>query len=75
MRPIPAVVILFGVVPAVAAQTDSSPKLPVVNVLRPDSDKVARDAGSILVGKCLGCHGPEKKKGGLDLSRRTLALS
>jgi hypothetical protein len=28
----------------------------------------------ILTSKCLTCHNPEKKKGGLDLSRRQLAL-
>jgi hypothetical protein len=28
----------------------------------------------ILTSKCLTCHYPEKKKGGLDLSRRELAL-
>jgi hypothetical protein len=29
----------------------------------------------ILVGKCLTCHGPDRKRGGLDLSRRQTALS
>jgi hypothetical protein len=28
----------------------------------------------ILAAKCLACHGPDKKKGGLDLSRRATAL-
>jgi hypothetical protein len=28
----------------------------------------------VLAGKCLNCHNPDKKKGGLDLSRRTTAL-
>ncbi len=35
----------------------------------------AREAGTILVGQCVACHGPEKKKGGLDLSRRSSALA
>ncbi len=75
MRPILAIAILFGVVPAVAAQTDSNTTPTTANASRPDSGVLAREAGAILVGKCVGCHGPEKKKGGLDLSRRTLALS
>src|SRR5207237_2755578 len=36
---------------------------------------VAREAGSILANQCVGCHGPEKKKGGLDLTRRASALA
>jgi mono/diheme cytochrome c family protein len=80
MRPLLAV-ILFGIVPAVAAQSVASaeklartgPRPPVA--LRSDPDTVAQEAGAILVSKCVGCHGPEKKKGGLDLSRRTSALS
>ena len=75
MRLIGAVAILFGVVPAVDAQTDSSSRPLAAPALRRDADKVAREVGAILVDKCLACHGPEKKKGGLDLSRRTLALS
>jgi hypothetical protein len=30
---------------------------------------------SILTGKCLNCHAPDKKKGKLDLSRRAAALA
>ncbi|MGP0067579.1 MAG: DUF1553 domain-containing protein [Isosphaeraceae bacterium] len=75
MRPIVALTILFGVVPAVLAQTGSSSRLPTTSAPRPDSARLARDAGAILVGNCVGCHGPEKKKGGLDLSRRTSAIS
>jgi mono/diheme cytochrome c family protein len=75
MRPILAVAILLGAVPAVAAQTDSRSSPSAANASRPDSVKLAREAGAILIGQCLGCHGPEKKKGGLDLSRRTSALS
>ncbi len=36
---------------------------------------VARQVEGILARQCLSCHGPEKKKGGLDLSRRTTALA
>ena len=43
----------------------------------PDSavaEKVAREVSAILVDQCVSCHGPEQKKGGLDLSRRATAL-
>jgi mono/diheme cytochrome c family protein len=43
----------------------------------PDSrskESVAKAAAAILTGHCLSCHGPEQKKGGLDLSRRENAL-
>src|SRR5436190_10559737 len=30
--------------------------------------------GPILASKCIGCHGPDKKRGGLDLTRRNSAL-
>ncbi len=36
---------------------------------------VARQVEAILARQCISCHGPEKKKGGLDLSRRTTALA
>jgi len=36
---------------------------------------VAQQVEAILARQCIGCHGPEKKKGGLDLSRRTTALA
>src|SRR5262245_42111414 len=29
----------------------------------------------VLTGKCLSCHGPDKKTGGLDLSRREQGLA
>jgi len=34
-----------------------------------------RNAGVILANQCVSCHGPEKKKRGLDLSRRASALT
>jgi mono/diheme cytochrome c family protein len=36
--------------------------------------KVAREVDAILVDRCVSCHGPEQKKGGLDLSRRATAI-
>jgi hypothetical protein len=36
---------------------------------------VAREVGTILANQCLECHDPDKKKGGLDLSRRAAALA
>jgi mono/diheme cytochrome c family protein len=36
--------------------------------------KMARDVGAILADRCVSCHGPDQKKGGLDLSRRVAAL-
>jgi len=38
------------------------------------SEKLAREASTILAKQCVSCHGPEQKKGGLDLSRRATAL-
>ncbi len=35
----------------------------------------SREAGAILANRCVSCHGPEKKKGGLDLSRRASAMA
>jgi len=46
----------------VAAQTDSGSAL-------------SRQVGAILANQCVSCHGPEQKKGGLDLSRRATALA
>ena len=34
----------------------------------------AKAATAILTAHCLGCHGPDQKKGSLDLSRRAAAL-
>src|SRR5579883_1607134 len=34
-----------------------------------------RAASVILTDHCVSCHGPEKKKGGLDLTRRSSALA
>src|SRR5262245_32062086 len=39
-----------------------------------DGEATFREVASILTGKCLTCHGPDKKKGALDLSRRSAAL-
>jgi mono/diheme cytochrome c family protein len=81
MRAIWTVVMLLSVVPLVAAQTGAVddrlvPKaLPAAGSSRGNLDRFAQEAGSILVGKCVACHGPEKKKGGLDLTRRASALT
>ncbi len=75
------IVILFGIESEVAAQTgratkDAGRTKPLEgSSSRADDSRAAREAGSILVGKCLSCHGAEKKKGGLDLTRRSSALS
>ena len=37
-------------------------------------DKTAAEAMRLLQRNCLGCHNPEKRKGGLDLSTRSAAL-
>jgi len=41
---------------------------------RTSSEKLAREASTLLANRCVSCHGPEQKKGGLDLSRRATAL-
>jgi hypothetical protein len=35
---------------------------------------VSTEVGTILATQCVSCHGPEQRKGGLDLSRRATAL-
>jgi mono/diheme cytochrome c family protein len=37
--------------------------------------RLGGEAGAILARQCVSCHGPEKKKGSLDLSRRDSALA
>jgi mono/diheme cytochrome c family protein len=37
--------------------------------------KMAQEVSTILANQCVSCHGPEQKKGGLDLSRRSTALN
>ena len=39
-----------------------------------DSKTVSAEVDNILATRCVSCHGPEQKKGGLDLSRRAKAL-
>jgi mono/diheme cytochrome c family protein len=43
--------------------------------LRLGAAAAARQAGAILASQCVSCHGPEKKKGGLDLTLRERALA
>jgi mono/diheme cytochrome c family protein len=40
----------------------------------PSQQPNAKAATAILTAHCLTCHGPDQKKGGLDLSRRATAL-
>jgi mono/diheme cytochrome c family protein len=40
----------------------------------PASAGPSAKAAAILTGHCLSCHGPDQRKGGLDLSRRAAAL-
>jgi cytochrome c553 len=58
--------------------------LPTLAARAPGQTPPATDQGAalfreqvrpVLVGKCLTCHGRDKKKGGLDLSRRQGALT
>jgi mono/diheme cytochrome c family protein len=60
MRLVLAFVAIVGLAPYGAAQTGPASR---------------REAGAILADQCVSCHGPEKKKGGLDLSRRASALA
>jgi mono/diheme cytochrome c family protein len=73
MKATVTVVLLASVVPVVVAQT--VPVAAPTESSRGDRDHTAQEAGSILISKCVSCHGPEKKKGGLDLSRRASALA
>jgi mono/diheme cytochrome c family protein len=41
---------------------------------RPGDEASRREAGAILVDKCLACHATGSKKGGLDLTRRASTL-
>ncbi len=49
--------LLVAVLVAVGAEAQSAPDSTVAG-------KAARDAGTILVDKCLSCHGPGTKEGG-----------
>jgi mono/diheme cytochrome c family protein len=57
----------FGLVLALGTAGQAEPT-------RPSADALAREAAAILAEHCVSCHGPGQAKGGLDLSRRTLAL-
>ena len=80
MRALLAVGIVLSVARVVAAQTGSNPEEAARRDPRPPvapgaAAQVVREAGSILASQCVGCHGPGKKKGGLDLTRRAPALA
>ena len=71
--------ILLVVVPSAAAQSSSDPRpsSPAVNPdgTAPSATSLAAQAvNKILANQCLSCHGTDKKKGGLDLSRRSSAM-
>ncbi len=57
---------ILAVWPAMAVGQDTAPGAA--------SAQSGAQAAAILTGHCLSCHGPEQKKGGLDLSRRADAL-
>jgi mono/diheme cytochrome c family protein len=48
---------------------------PAAAASRSSGEAVARQVEGILAQQCLSCHGSDKKKGGLDLSRRQTALA
>src|SRR5207237_7012883 len=85
MRALLAVVVLFNLAAGVAAQSGSSagpvarreprPAVAPGIATRTVPARVAQEGGSILANQCVSCHGPEKKKGGLDLTRRASALA
>jgi hypothetical protein len=52
----------------------SAVSLPGIPALAGGPAEFARDVSPILKDHCLGCHGPEKQKGGLRLDRRESAL-
>ncbi len=70
MRAILTAMMILSVVPVVAAQTGvvderTAPKTSgPPGPSRGNLDRFAQDASSILIGKCVACHGPAKKKGG-----------
>jgi mono/diheme cytochrome c family protein len=66
---LPGVVIL-GFLPAVVGAQSA----PSSSAGAQDTRVLAQRVGTILADHCVSCHGPEQKKGGLDLSRRSTAL-
>src|SRR5262249_51030162 len=74
MRTFLAIVALLSLSPRGAAQTG-----PDAGKATSSSGSAAaasrREAGGIVADRCVACHGPGKRKGGLDLSRRSSALA
>ena len=65
---------LFGLAAAVAApfaSADPPPALPPASAAKIDFD---RDVRPILAAHCVGCHGPDKQKGGFRLDDRKALL-
>jgi len=60
----------------VGVMTGSMLLMPICVVAQTDSGSaLSRRVGAILASQCVSCHGPDQKKGGLDLSRRATALA
>ncbi|MBX9582323.1 MAG: hypothetical protein K2X87_18625, partial [Gemmataceae bacterium] len=51
-----------------------SPALAVAALLAVQSAEFDTQVRPVLVSRCVGCHGPQKQKGGLRLDRRADAL-
>src|SRR5262249_17340664 len=91
MRALRAVVVFCILEPGVAAQSGSGPGPAARRESRPadapgtavgpaiairsDRVRVAHEATAILPGQSVSWHNPEKKKGGLDLTRRASAVA
>lgn len=68
MRSLMTTALVLGLGLSASAQTPSPPQGTA-------GSAAARGAGEILSRECVACHGPDKKKGGLDLTRRASALT
>src|SRR5271166_5722307 len=71
MKAIMAIAMVLSIAPESPGQTSPGQGKGVLASTPPST----REAGAILANQCVACHGPEKKKGGLDLSRRASALA
>ena len=47
---------------------------PKLGLILPTPETLSTEVDNILATRCVSCHGPEQKKGGLDLSRRGTAF-
>ncbi|SIO60262.1 Planctomycete cytochrome C [Singulisphaera sp. GP187] len=60
------VVVIGGLLPSASAPGAEEPKLDLAQV-----EDFEMNVRPVLVTKCVGCHGPDKQKGGLRLDSRT----